>query len=199
MLNIVLLCSLIILGIRILIAQLYYSDLGFNVVKTDEKFRYALSLSPFTSKSINEGYTYEYNGEQITTMKDLEQLYINKGATEMYVRIATKKSVTSEDITDGEIDTNANVHTFDQAMVLCQIAKDLNIPINPEVMLAYTYMDMEKHQAPRFHEYPDIYKLQKGKDWTELSLDEINVVLKAYGKFLAKEILSIGCTVNNWN
>ena len=142
MLNAVLLSGLIILGIRILIAQLYYSDLGFNVVKTDEKFRYALSLSPFSSKSINEGYTYEYNTEQITTMEDLEKLYIKKGATEMYVRIATKRSVTSEDITDGEVDTNANVHTFDQAMVLCQIAADLNIPINPEVMLAYTYMDM---------------------------------------------------------
>ena len=84
--------------------------------------------------------------------EELEQLYIEKGATEMYVRIATKKSVTSEDKTDGEEDTNANVHTFDQAMVLCQIAANLNIPINPEVMLAYTYMDMEKQQALRFHE-----------------------------------------------
>ena len=101
MFNVVLLSGIIILGIRILIAQLYYSDLGFKVVKTDEKFRYALSLSPFTSKNFNEGYTYEYNGEQITTMEELEQLYKKKGATEMYVRIATKKSVTSEDITDG--------------------------------------------------------------------------------------------------
>ena len=117
----------------------------------------------------------------------------------MYVRIATKRSVTSEDITDGEKDSNANVHNFAQAMALCQIAAELNIPINPEVMLAYTYMDMEKQQAPRFNEYPEIYKLQNGKDWTELSLDEINVVLKAYGKFLATEILKKGVIVNNWN
>ena len=87
--------GLIILGIRILIAQ-FYSDVGFNIVETDEKFRYALSLSPFTSKSINEGYTYEYKGEQINTMKELEQLYIEKGATEMYVRIATKRSITQK-------------------------------------------------------------------------------------------------------
>ena len=60
-------------------------------------------------------------------------------------------------------------------------------------------MDMKKQQAPRFHEYPDIYKLQNGKDWTEFSLDEIKIALKAYGKFLAKEILNKGCTVNNWN
>ena len=102
MLNGVIASGLIILGVRLLIAQLYYSEVGFNVVKTDENFRYALSLSPFSEKSIiKEGYTYEYNDKQITTMKELEQLYIEKGATEMYVRVATKKSVTSEDITDG--------------------------------------------------------------------------------------------------
>ena len=132
-------------------------------------------------------------------MTDLEKLYIEKGATEMYVHIATKRSITPVDITDGEIDTNANVHTFDQAIELCKIAKELNIPINPEVMLAFTYMDMEKQQAPRFNEYPEIYKLQNGKEWEELSLEEIIIVLKAYGKFLAKEILKTGCTVNNWN
>ena len=199
MLNIVITSGLIILFIRILIAQFYYSDLGFNIVKTYEQFRFALSLSPFSSKSFKEGYTYEYNNKQINNMTDLEKLYIEKGATEMYVRIATKRSITPDDITDGEIDTNANVHTFDQAIELCKIAKELNIPINPEVMLAFTYMDMEKQQAPRFNEYPEIYKLQNGKEWEELSLEEIIIVLKAYGKFLAKEILKTGCTVNNWN
>ncbi|ORX85598.1 glycoside hydrolase [Anaeromyces robustus] len=159
----------------------------------------ALSVSPFTNKSISEGYTYEYNEKQITTVEELEKLYIEKGATEMYVRIATKRHVTKDDITDGEIDTNANVHTFDQAIELCRIAAKLNIPINPEVMCAYTYMDMEKQQAPRFNEYPEIYELQKGKDWSELSLDEIVVVLKEYGKFIATEILNTNCTVNNWN
>ena len=190
----------IILIIRLLFAQFVYFETGHYIPKTDEKFRYALSVSPFTDKSINkENYTYEYDGKQITTVEELEQLYIEKGATEMYVRIATKRHVTEEDITDGEPDSNANVHTFDQAIELCKIAAKLNIPINPEVMCAYTYMDMEKQQAPKFHEYPEIYKLQNGKDWTELSLDEMIIVLKAYGKFLATEILNTGCTVNNWN
>ena len=199
MIHIVLTSGLIILAIRILIAQFYYSDAGFNVVKINENFRLALSLSPFSAKNFKEGYTYEYNGNQITNSEDLEKLYIQKGATEMYVRIATKKSVTSEDITDGEKDTNANIHTFDQAIELCKIAAKLNIPINPEVMCAYTYMDMEKQQAPKFHDYPEIYKLQNNKDWSELTLNEIVIVLKAYGKFLATNILDTGCTVNNWN
>ena len=77
----------------------------------------------------------------------------------MYVRIATRKSVTAEDKTDGKIDTNENVITFGQAIEICQIAARLNIPINPELMYAYTYMDMEKQQDPRIHDYPEIYQL----------------------------------------
>lgn len=60
-------------------------------------------------------------------------------------------------------------------------------------------MDMDKQQAPRFEEYPEIYALQNGKKWEELSLDEICNVLEAYGAFVAEAILSTGCTVNNWN
>ncbi len=185
--------------IRILSAQFFYTEIGYKPAATQQTFRNALSVSPFTATAFENGYTYEYEGRQITSVEELEQLYIDKGATEMYVRIATKRHTTAEDISDGEVDTNANVHTFDQAMELCKLAAKLNIPINPEVMCAYTYMDMEKQQAPRFDEYPEIFALQNGKDWSELSLDEINVVLKAYGKFLAKEILNTGCTVENWN
>ncbi|MCR5545044.1 MAG: arabinogalactan endo-1,4-beta-galactosidase [Lachnospiraceae bacterium] len=185
--------------IRVLTAQFFYTEFGYAPAKNDEEFRTALSVSPFTATNFENGYTYEYEGKQIGSVEELEQLYLDKGATEMYVRIATKRHVTDEDITDGEVDTNANVHTFDQAIELCKIAAKLNVPINPEVMCAYTYMDMEKQQAPRFDEYPELYKLQNGKEWSELSLDEINVVLKAYGKFLATEILKTGCTVKNWN
>ena len=188
-----------IIAVKILTAQFLYTEMGYSPAATKQEYRNALSVSPFTATAFNNGYTYEYDGRQINNIEELEQLYIEKGATEMYVRIATKRHMTSEDITDGEIDTNANVHTFDQAIELCKLAAKLNIPINPEVMCAYTYMDMEKQQAPRFDEYPELYALQNGKEWSELSLDEINIVLKAYGKFLAKEILQTGCTVENWN
>ncbi len=190
---------LVIILIKILTAQFFYTEIGYTPVQTDEPFRMVLSVSPFTETAFENGYTYEYDGRQIETIEDLEKLYIEKGATEMYVRIATKRHVTDEDITDGEPDTNANVHTFDQAIELCKLAAKLDIPINPEVMCAYTYMDMEKQQAPRFDEYPEIYALQNGKDWSELTLDEINVVLEAYAKFLATQILSTGCRVDNWN
>ena len=195
----VVLFVIVVVAIKVCTAQFYYSESGYVPAETDEAFRMALSVSPFTERAFNEGYTYEYDGKEIKSTEELEQLYIDKGATEMYVRIATKRHVTDEDVTDGEIDTNANVHTFDQAIELCKLAAKLDVPINPEVMCAYTYMDMEKQQAPRFDEYPEIYELQKGKAWEKMSLDEINTVLHTYGKYLATEILKTGCTVNNWN
>ena len=164
-----------------------------------EGFRVALSLSPFSLNQFDDGYTFVIGDSVATTPEQLQSIYRSFGSTEMYVRIATKRHKTAENITDGEPDENANVHTFDQGLRLCRIAASLNIPINPEIMCAYTYMDMDRVQPPRFEEYPEIYALQNGKDWSELSLDEVCAVLEAYGEFVADSILATGCTVNNWN
>lgn len=164
-----------------------------------EAFRVALSLSPFSPNQFDKGYSFVIGDKTASTPEELQQIYRDLGSTEMYVRIATKRHVTDEDVVDGKPDENANVHTFDQGIRLCQIAAALDIPINPEIMCAYTYMDMDRIQAPRFEEYPEIYALQNGKKWSELSLDEICVVLEAYGEFVADAILETGCTVRNWN
>ncbi|MBO7586025.1 MAG: glycosyl hydrolase 53 family protein [Bacteroidales bacterium] len=166
---------------------------------SNEDFRVALSLSPFSLNQFQKGYTFAIGDKTATTPEELQSIYWELGSTEMYVRIATKRHVTAEDITDGEPDENANVHTFDQGIHLCQIAAALDIPINPEIMCAYTYMDMDKQQAPRFDEYPEFNYLMNGKDWSELTLDEICTVLEAYGEFVASAILNTGCKVNNWN
>ena len=167
--------------------------------KNSDEFRVALSLSPFSLNQFEQGYTFNVGNRTASTPEELQQIYLDLGSTEMYVRIATKRHVTADNFVDGVETENANVHTFDQAIRLCQIAAELNIPINPEIMCAYTYMDMMETQAPRFEEYPEFYGLQHGKDWSELTLDEICTVLEAYGAFLAEAILSTGCTVNNWN
>ena len=169
------------------------------IAENNEPFRVALSLSPFSLNQFEQGYTFNVNGRTATTPEELQQIYRDLGSTEMYVRIATKRHVTAENTVDGVEDENANVHTFDQAIRLCQIASELDIPINPEIMCAYTYMDMMNSQGPRFQEYPEFYALQNGKDWSELTLDEICAVLEAYGAFVAESILNTGCTVNNWN
>ena len=172
---------------------------GAPAEKKSEDFRVALSLSPFSLNQFEKGYSFAVGDKTASTPEELQNIYRELGSTEMYVRIATKRHKTAEDVTDGQPDENANVHTFDQGIHLCEIAAALNIPINPEIMCAYTYMDMDKQQAPRFEEYPEFNYLMNGKKWEELELDEICTVLEAYGAFVGEAILSTGCTVNNWN
>ena len=172
---------------------------GAPAEKKSEDFRVALSLSPFSLNQFEKGYSFAVGDKTASTPEELQNIYRELGSTEMYVRIATKRHKTAEDVTDGQPDENANVHTFDQGIHLCEIAAALDIPINPEIMCAYTYMDMDKQQAPRFEEYPEFNFLMNGKKWEELELDEICTVLEAYGAFVGEAILSTGCTVNNWN
>ena len=187
--------------------QNIHQPLVLNADKTEKArgeeksndFRVALSLSPFSLNQFEKGYSFVVGNKTASTPEELQEIYRELGSTEMYVRIATKRHKTAEDVTDGELDENANVHTFDQGIRLCQIAAELDIPINPEIMCAYTYMDMDKQQAPRFDEYPEFNYLMNGKEWSELTLDEICTVLEAYGEFIAEAILKTGCTVENWN
>ena len=180
--------------------------IDYTPATTGEPFRVALSLSPFSLNQFEDGYSFVIGDRTATTPEELQSIYRSLGSTEMFVRIATKRhktykedGVTLDNTVDGAEDENANVHTFDQGIELCKIAAELDIPINPEIMGAYTYMDMDKLQAPRFEEYPEISALQNGKKWSELSLDEVCTVMEAYGAFVAEELLKTGCTINNWN
>ena len=180
-----------------------------------DPFRVALSLSPFTLNQFDAGYTFKVGDQTATTPTELQQIYQSLGSTEMYVRLATKRHKTYnpdgtlDNTTDGKPDENANVHTFDQVMQICRIAAALNIPINPEVMCAYIYMDMDGTQAPRFYksDYPELYAnptfaaiMQNGEaKWEELSLQDICTVLEIYGEFVGDSILATGATVNDWN
>ena len=182
---------------------------------TAGSFRVALSLSPFTLNQFDAGYTFKVGDKTATTPAQLQQIYKDLGSTEMYVRLATKRHKTYnadgtlDNTTDGKKDENANVHTFDQVMQTCKIAASLNIPINPEVMCAYIYMDMDGTQAPRFYkaDYPELYnkpefaRIMKNGNakWEELSLNEICTVLEIYGEFVGDSILATGATVNDWN
>ncbi|NKD34146.1 hypothetical protein [Enterococcus casseliflavus] len=93
----------------------------------------------------------------------LHQAFIGHGSTEMYTRIGTKWTPTAEDITYVKTDTNANIHTLDQGLALAKLAAKLGVPLNSEIMGAYTYMDMFEQQAPDFSEYPELLVMQKGK------------------------------------
>jgi len=87
----------------------------------------------------------------------------------MFTRIATRREAVTEDDEIGD-----RYSSLEEGLELCKMAAKLNIPINPEIMCAYTYMDMDRQQTPNFEEYSEIYALQNGKAWEELSLEEMH-------------------------
>ncbi|WP_127537096.1 glycosyl hydrolase 53 family protein [Paenibacillus illinoisensis] len=190
---------LIVAGIIVRNLSVYVEEENYVPAASTESFRVALSVSPFSGNAFQKGYTYTAGNLTANNREDLERMYMSSGATEMYARIATKRYPTEDNLVNGEEDSNANYHTLEQGLELAHMAAKLKIPLNPELMLAYTYMDMDRQQAPNFEVYPEIFALQKGKQWEELTLDEMNVVLEAYGEFVATEILKTGATVENWN
>lgn len=175
---------------------IFIEDPNYVPAKNSNPFRVALSVSPFSGDMFKQGYTYTAGSLTASNREELEKMYITAGATEMFTRIATKRYLTGNNLVNGKEETNA---TLEQGLELCRLAAKLNIPMNPELMCAYTYMDMDTQQAPDFREYPEVYKLQNGKQWEDLTLNEMCKVLGAYGKSVATEILKTGCTVKCWD
>ncbi|WP_176550439.1 MULTISPECIES: glycosyl hydrolase 53 family protein [unclassified Bacillus (in: firmicutes)] len=158
-------------------------------------FRVALSLGQGIQDYFNKGIIYKHGDMIARNPEDLMKMYIDAGATEMYVRISTKRH------NDGNAGSgspyHARVHNLEKSLDYCRVAAKLKIPINPEIMLAYTYMDFGVQEAPDFKDYPEISK--PNKPWAEYSLQEMNEVLEQYGSLVAGEILSTGCVVDYWN
>ena len=54
-----------IIVVKILTAQFFYTEMGYSPVATEQEYRNALSVSPFTATAFQNGYIYEYEGKQI--------------------------------------------------------------------------------------------------------------------------------------
>ncbi|WP_372631140.1 glycosyl hydrolase 53 family protein [Cohnella sp.] len=159
-----------------------------------KKMRIALALGQGAKSAFEEGYVFQRGATTATDLKELQKLYNDAGATEMFVRINTKR------YNDGDLSVDpahAELHSLESGLAMCRIAAEVHMPINPEIMVAYTYMDSFSQQAPDFKDYPELNK--PDKPWSEYSLAEMKSVLKQYGQLVAKELKMAGCKVDYWN
>ncbi|MGM1020388.1 MAG: glycosyl hydrolase 53 family protein [Bacillota bacterium] len=157
-------------------------------------FRMALSLGQGVSDTLKQGYKFKYGNNIARTPKELQRLYRRIGSNEMFVRINTKR------YNDGDVSIDpehAELLSLESGLKVCKIAKELGLKVNPEIMVAYTYMDSFSQQAPNFKDYPEI--TQPNKPWSEYNLEEMKDVLYQYGKLVAKEVVKSGCEVEFWN
>ena len=151
-------------------------------------FRNAMSVSPFAESMFAIGVTYEDDsGNTATDVEELQKLFVEHGANEIYVRIATARKRYSLSSSD---------HSLETAVSRAKLAVKLGLPLNPELGLFSIYGDVTGQPGPDFSEYPEI---SVSKPWHELTIDEMVPILEKYGAIVAEELLSTGADINVWN
>jgi arabinogalactan endo-1,4-beta-galactosidase len=148
-------------------------------------FRVSLSVSPVTeavlgSLSLTDG------SRTARTVRELQRLFGRHGATEVFVRVATLRNARSGDAEYG----------FSRAIERARLARQLGMPLNPELGLWAVYGDIRSQPAPDFSDYPSI---RLSGPWSSLTLSQMERALEQYGALAARQLLGTGVRVNYWD
>lgn len=188
--------------------KIQYETFGNEALYPVENFRVSLSaMNHWEDGTDYNLYAYTYtdaNGHTANTLKGLQEMFNSYGATEMYVRINTTRNYPDKTVNDYY---HARMHCLEESLKACEVAASLDMPINVEVGCFAAYSDAFESQYPDFHEYGDeelgitypTYSNGKRKEWQDMTIDEICLVLRAYGKFLANEVKATGANVEVWD
>jgi len=148
-------------------------------------FRVSLSVSPFT-EAVLGSLALTDGRRTASTVRRVQRLFNLHGATEVFARIATRRNASSGDAEYG----------FSRAIERAQLARDLGMPLNPELGLWAVYGDITGQPSPDFSDYPSI---QLPGAWTSLALPEMEAALRRYGALVARQLLATGVRVNYWD
>jgi arabinogalactan endo-1,4-beta-galactosidase len=149
-------------------------------------FRISLSVSPFTELRFRNGTIFTDGKVTAKKPEELQKIFANHGANEVYARIATTQKYR----------TGFGDHSMDRGLDRARLAKALNLPFNPELGLFNIYGDVRCQPSPDFSDYPEI---KIPGPWTSLTLDQMLPLLRRYGKLAARQILSTGVQVHIWD
>lgn len=163
---------------------------GMSIARTGScgggDFRVALSVTPFTESVLN---AVALTDGEVTakTVREVQQLFNRHGATEIYQRIATRRHSPQ----------GPAEHGWERGLERARLARDLDMPFNPEIGTFANYGDVATYQEPPdFSDYPSI---QLPAAWTSLTLDQMLAPMREYGALVAKQILDTGVRVNVWD
>lgn len=148
-------------------------------------FRTSLSVSPFTETVL--GSLALSDGRVVArSVKAVQQLFMRHGATEVYARIATLEHASSSGAEMG----------FARGLERARLARQLDLPFNPELGLWAVYGDAEGQPPPDFSNYPSIRLPGR---WSSLTLEQMSSALRHYGSLVARQIVGTGARVNFWD
>ena len=184
-----------------------YETFGDEALYPVENFRVSMSaMNHWEDGTDYYSYNYTYTDGTLTAknIKELQEMYNAYGATEMYVRINTTRHYPAETVNDYY---HARMHCLDESLKACVVAAELDMPINVELGCFAAYSDAFESQYPDFSEYTDeelgiTYPTDGAgnrKEWKDMTIEEICLVLKAYGHFVATKINEKGAKVEYWD
>jgi len=188
--------------------KIEYETFGNDALYPVENFRVSMSAMNHWEDGTDYAkydYTYSDGTRTANDLKGLQEMFNYYGATEMYVRINTTRHYPQSDVNDYY---HARMHCLDESLKACKVAAELNMPINVEVGCFAAYSDAFESQYPDFSEYTDVelgisYPTDKNgnrKEWKDMSIEEICLVLRGYGKFIATTIKTeTGANVEIWD
>ncbi|MET7896577.1 glycosyl hydrolase 53 family protein [Streptomyces mirabilis] len=148
-------------------------------------FRNSLSVSPFT-ESVLAQVKLTDGQRTAATAEGVQRLFVDHGATEMFVRVATRRVATDVDAE----------HGVDRALRRGRLATKLRLPLNPELGLWAVYGDISHQPGPDFSAYPSI---SLPGPWESLTIGQMTTALRQYGALVARQILGTGACVNVWD
>lgn len=143
------------------------------------KFRNVLSAGLNAEQTLAKGIVFTDGVRTAATLEDLQRLFVAHGATEVYSRIGTSRSL-------GERETNLT-----RAIERARLAQSLGLALDPEIGLWRTYGDL-----PDFGEYP---QLVPPRPWNQLTVAEMVPIVRDFGALVATAILATRVTVNVWH
>lgn len=121
-----------------------------------------------------------------STVRAVQRLFNRHGATEVFVRVATR---TQARLVDAE-------YGLARALERARLARDLGMPLNPKLGLWAVYGDITRQPAADFSDYPSI---RLPGSWNTLTLAQMEGALRQYGSLVARQILVTGVRVNYWD
>ena len=108
-------------------------------------FRVSLSVSPVT-EAVVASVPLTDGPRRAATVGEVQRLFLRYGATEVFARVATRRVAPSGDAEYG----------FARGIERARLARNLGLPLNPELGLWAVYGDIRSQPAPDFSDYPEI-------------------------------------------
>src|ERR1700694_1410636 len=161
--------------------------LGVSQERTSARdFRVSVSVSPFTELRFRGGIIFTDGKVTAKDPEELQRMFANHGANEVYARIATAQKYR----------TGFGDHSMDRGLERARMARALNLPFHPELGLFNIYGDVRCQPSPIFSDYPEI---KVPGAWASLTLGQMLPLLRLYGALAARQILSTGVKVRIWD